>query len=133
MSLLVEGLDDHLSRHLVPHRRRMVGKAGDAKPDALVHCGFGFGVLGVNPVLDAIGWDPPRFMGTAFQNAWINELIWKAMLIWTGVDQYDQDSPPTAEAIEDHVADVVATKPFIVPSSIFDEVIQICSRLGIPL
>ena len=44
-----------------------------------------------------------------------------------------QDSPPTAEAIEGHLAEVAATEPFIVPSSIFDEVMQICSRLGIPL
>ena len=43
------------------------------------------------------------------------------------------DTPPTAEAIEAHLAEVAATEPFIVPGSIFDEVTQICSRLGIPL
>jgi NAD(P)-dependent dehydrogenase (short-subunit alcohol dehydrogenase family) len=43
------------------------------------------------------------------------------------------DSPPTAEAIEAHLAEVGAIEPFIVPDSIFDEVMQICSRLGIPL
>ena len=32
-------------------------------------------------------------MGTAFQNAWINELIWKSMLNWTGLDQYDPAIP----------------------------------------
>jgi NAD(P)-dependent dehydrogenase (short-subunit alcohol dehydrogenase family) len=41
------------------------------------------------------------------------------------------DTPPTAEAIEAHLAEVAATEPF--PGSIFDEVTQICSRLGIPL
>ena len=44
----------------------------------------------VNPTLQALDWDPPRFMGTAFQNAWINDALWKAMLGWTGVDQYDE-------------------------------------------
>ena len=58
-----------------------------------MHCGFGFGVVRVNPALDAIGWDPPRFMGTAFQNAWINERMWNAMLGWVGVDQYDPANP----------------------------------------
>ena len=77
-----------------------VQKLHEAKPDALVHCGFGFGVVGVNPVLDAIGWDPPRFMGTAFQNAWINELIWNAMLGWTGVDQYDPANPVGQQFLE---------------------------------
>ena len=44
-----------------------------------------------------------------------------------------QDMPPTAEAIEVHLAEIAATEPCTVPSSIFDEVTQICSRLGIPL
>ena len=67
-----------------------VRRVHEAKPTALVHCGFGFGVLHVNSVLEALGWDPPRFTGTAFQNAWINPIMWKAFLGWTGVDQYDE-------------------------------------------
>lgn len=39
----------------------------------------------------------------------------------------------TAEDIEAHLEEVAATVPFIVPGSIFDEVAQVCSRLGIPL
>ncbi len=70
-----------------------VGRLKEIGPDALVHCGFGFGVVGVNPALAALGWDPPRYMGTAFQNAWINEVIWNAMLGWTGIDQYDATNP----------------------------------------
>lgn len=62
----------------------------EARPDALVHCGFGFGVVHVNPALAALGWDPPRFMGTAFQNAWINPVMWRAIEGWTGLDQYDE-------------------------------------------
>ena len=42
-------------------------------------------------------------------------------------------TPATAEAVEAHLAEVAAIEPFIVPGSIFDEVTQICSRLGIPL
>lgn len=71
-----------------------VGKAIErihaAGPDALVHCGFGFGVVHVNPALRALDWDPPRFMGTAFQNAWINPVMWKAIEGWIGLDQYDE-------------------------------------------
>ena len=62
----------------------------EAKATAFVHCGFGFGMFQVNGVLDTLGWDPPRFMGTAFQNAWFHEALWNAMLGWTGVDQYDE-------------------------------------------
>jgi branched-chain amino acid transport system substrate-binding protein len=67
-----------------------VARLYEAKPDALVHCGFGFGVVFVNPALAALGWDPPRYMGTAFQNAWINDVMWQAILGWTGLDQYDE-------------------------------------------
>jgi hypothetical protein len=67
-----------------------VRKVHEAKPDALVHCGFGFGILHVNSALEALGWDPPRFTSTAFQNAWINPVLWKAFLGWTGIDQYDE-------------------------------------------
>ena len=64
-----------------------------AKAEAIVHCGFGFGIIGVNPTLEALGWDPPRFTSTAFQNAWINPVMWQAFLGWTGVDQYDEGNP----------------------------------------
>jgi ABC-type branched-subunit amino acid transport system substrate-binding protein len=61
-----------------------------AKVQAIVHCGFGFGIVFVNPALQELGWDPPRFLGTAFQNAWINPIMWNAILGWTGLDQYDE-------------------------------------------
>ena len=38
---------------------------------------------------------------------------------------------PTADDVAAHLAEVSATEPFGIPSSIFDEVIEICSRLGI--
>ena len=70
--------------------RAALEKVRDAKPSALVHCGFGFGILHVNASLEALGWDPPRFTSTAFENAWINPVLWKAFLGWTGIDQYDE-------------------------------------------
>lgn len=65
----------------------------DADVGCVVHCGFGFGVVLVGFALDALGWDPPRFMGTSFQNAWINEIVWNAMVGFVGVDQYDPTNP----------------------------------------
>jgi branched-chain amino acid transport system substrate-binding protein len=64
----------------------------DAKASALVHCGFGFGIVLIKPALEALGWDPPRFTGTAFQNAWLTPILWNALLGWTGVDQYDEEN-----------------------------------------
>jgi branched-chain amino acid transport system substrate-binding protein len=67
-----------------------VRRLHEAKASAIVHCGFGFGIVYVNPALEALGWDPPRFTGTAWQNAWINPVMWNALLGWTGLDQYDE-------------------------------------------
>lgn len=66
-----------------------VRKLYDAGVEAVVHCGFGFGVVLVGFAMQALEWDPPRFMGTSFQNAWLNEIVWNAMVGWTGIDQYD--------------------------------------------
>jgi NAD(P)-dependent dehydrogenase (short-subunit alcohol dehydrogenase family) len=41
--------------------------------------------------------------------------------------------PSSAEDIAAHVDEVGATDPYIVPDSIFDEVAQVCDRLGVPL
>jgi ABC-type branched-subunit amino acid transport system substrate-binding protein len=67
-----------------------VGRIHEAKAQAIVHCGFGFGAVFVNPALEQLHWDPPRVMGTAFQNAWISEVMWHAIQGWTGCDQYDE-------------------------------------------
>jgi hypothetical protein len=40
-------------------------------------------------------------------------------------------SEPTADEVAAHLAEVSATEPFSVPASIFDEVADICARLGI--
>src|SRR5215469_3621536 len=48
-----------------------VNRLHEAKAPAIVHCGFGFGIVFINPALKALDWDPPRFTSTAFQNAWV--------------------------------------------------------------
>jgi hypothetical protein len=62
----------------------------EAKAPAIVHCGFGFGIVFINPALEGLDWDPPRFTSTAFQNAWLNPIMWNAFMGWVGVDQYDE-------------------------------------------
>lgn len=86
------------------------GRLKEAAPEALVHCGFGFGIVFVNPALAAIGWDPPRFLGTAFQNAWINPAMWKAIEGWTGLDQYDEANK-VGQAFLDEYAEAFGRRP----------------------
>ena len=81
-----------------------VHKLHAAGVKALVHCGFGFGVVLINPVLEELGWDPPRFMGTAFQNAWINPIVWNAIVGWTGLDQYDDGNLVGQQFLDEYAA-----------------------------
>jgi ABC-type branched-subunit amino acid transport system substrate-binding protein len=90
------------------------------RPDAIVHCGFGFGMAMVNTILESLDWDPPRYMSTAFENAWINDLLWKAMLGWTGIDQYDEANP-VGQQLLDQFAETYGRRPeYCVPVVNFD-------------
>jgi ABC-type branched-subunit amino acid transport system substrate-binding protein len=90
-------------------------KLYEAKPGALVHCGFGFGVVHVNSVLQALGWDPPRFTSTAFQNAWMNPVMWRAFLGWTGIDQYDEGNPVGQRFLDQYEAACGRRPQYCVP------------------
>jgi len=87
----------------------------DAKVPAIVHCGFGFGIVMAGPVLRELGWDPPRFCGTAFQNGWINEIMWKALLGWTGIDQYDEGNPVGQRFLDQYQAKYGRRPEYCVP------------------
>jgi branched-chain amino acid transport system substrate-binding protein len=63
-----------------------------AKPDALVHLGFGLGVIRINEALRACDWDPPRYMGTSFEDAYFSHEIWDAFVGWVGLEQYDEEN-----------------------------------------
>jgi NAD(P)-dependent dehydrogenase (short-subunit alcohol dehydrogenase family) len=43
----------------------------------------------------------------------------------------DPKSHPTADDIAEHIAEVAAAEPYMIPTSIFDEVFKVCTQLGI--
>ena len=92
-----------------------VKRLHDAGPDAIVHCGFGFGIVYVNPALEELGWNPPRYMGTAFQNAWINPVMWKAIEGWIGLDQYDENNPVGQAFLDEFKAEFGRRPEYCVP------------------
>jgi ABC-type branched-subunit amino acid transport system substrate-binding protein len=69
--------------------RAAVKALHDAGADAIVHCGFGLGVAEINVALQELDWDPPRYMGTAFETGF-NEHLWDAYQGWIGLEQYDE-------------------------------------------
>ena len=87
----------------------------EAKAEAIVHCGFGFGIVFVNPTLDEMNWNPPRYMGTAFQNAWINQLMWDAIRGYTGLDQYDESNPVGQAFLDEYKAAYGRRPEYCVP------------------
>jgi hypothetical protein len=44
-----------------------------------------------------------------------------------------EGAAPTADDFADHLAQIMAPDPYSIPSSIVDEVLQVCDRVGIPL
>jgi branched-chain amino acid transport system substrate-binding protein len=64
----------------------------EAKATAFVHCGFGFGLTHVNAALKKLDWNPPRYMGTAYQIATMHPTLFEAIKGWTGVCQYDEEN-----------------------------------------
>jgi branched-chain amino acid transport system substrate-binding protein len=60
------------------------------KPDALMHVGFGLGIIGMNAALEAIGWMPRRYTTTAFEFAATGQWWREQLAGWIGLDQYDE-------------------------------------------
>jgi len=71
-------------------KRSAMALLAEGKPDAIMHVGFGLGILGMNDALAQIGWLPPRYTTTAFEFA-ATDPMWRRQLAgWIGLDQYDE-------------------------------------------
>jgi branched-chain amino acid transport system substrate-binding protein len=66
------------------------------KPDALVYCGFGLISSHLNPILERIGWNPPKVMSAAFMWAVLSEQWLAALEGWVGIEQTTEKSGPNA-------------------------------------
>jgi ABC-type branched-subunit amino acid transport system substrate-binding protein len=60
------------------------------QPDAILHVGFGLGIVGMNASLEAIGWMPPRYTTTAFEFGATSRWWARQLAGWIGLDQYDE-------------------------------------------
>jgi ABC-type branched-subunit amino acid transport system substrate-binding protein len=74
-----------------------------ADASAIVHCGFGLGVAEINAALAALDWDPPRYMGTAFETGF-NEHLWDAYRGWIGLEQYDEGNDVGQRFLDEYEA-----------------------------
>ncbi len=74
-------------------KQRAVETLRAGNPDALMHVGFGLGLVGINTALDAIGWKPPRYTTTAFEFAATSDWWRQELAGWIGLDQWDERNP----------------------------------------
>ena len=81
-------------------KRQAMATLAAAKPDAIVHVGFGLGLVGMNEALEEIGWMPPRYTTTAFEFA-ATSTWWREQLAgWIGLDQYDERNETGREFLD---------------------------------
>jgi branched-chain amino acid transport system substrate-binding protein len=80
------------------------------KPDALLHVGFGLGIVGMNAALEAIGWMPRRYTTTAFEFAATGQWWREQLAGWIGLDQYDERNL-TAQDFLDRFAERYRRRP----------------------
>jgi ABC-type branched-subunit amino acid transport system substrate-binding protein len=61
-----------------------------ARPDAIMHVGFGLGLFGINQSLEKLSWFPKRYTTTAFEFAADDDWARKQLAGWVGLDSYDE-------------------------------------------
>ena len=60
-------------------------------------------------------WDPPRYMGTSWENGYMNDEIFRAHLGWIGLEQYDETNE-VGQRFLDRFAEVHGRRPeYIMP------------------
>jgi ABC-type branched-subunit amino acid transport system substrate-binding protein len=88
--------------------------------DAIVHLGAGLGMLQTNAALAAIGWDPPRYTGAAFENGYMSDDVMRCFLGWVGLEQYDETNP-VGQAFLEHFEREFGRRPeYYVPMCMRD-------------
>ncbi|CAN5352433.1 hypothetical protein BH10PSE13_BH10PSE13_16710 [soil metagenome] len=92
----------------------------EGNPDAIVHWGFGFGAMRINAALDALGWSPPRYMGTSWEDGFLKSDIQEAFAGWVGLEQYDEENPITQAFLDRFEARYGHRPPYFTPGLGYD-------------
>lgn len=84
-------------------------------PDAILHLGFGLGAMRINAALAELDWDPPKWMGTSWEDGFVDDRIRQAFLGWIGLEQYDENNS-VAESFLDRFEKKYGRRPlYFVP------------------
>ena len=70
----------------------LVAVLHESKCEAIVHVGFGLALMRINEALATVGWDPPRYTTTAWENGYLNDQIFDSFRTWVGLEHYDESN-----------------------------------------
>jgi ABC-type branched-subunit amino acid transport system substrate-binding protein len=108
---------------------REIRELHERKPQALVHFGFGLGAVGINDALRELAWDPPRYMGTAWEDGYCADEIFATYRGWIGLEQYDEANR-VGQAFLDRFQKVFGRRPeYYAPLVAHDTARAFCAAL----
>jgi ABC-type branched-subunit amino acid transport system substrate-binding protein len=92
----------------------------EAKPDGIMHVGFGLGLFGMNQALEALGWVPRRYTTTAFEFASGDAEARRLLAGWVGLDSYDERNPLGQEFLDRYEARSGRRPAYFMPVYLYD-------------
>jgi branched-chain amino acid transport system substrate-binding protein len=102
----------------------------DAKPDAIMHVGFGLGLFGINEALESLGWMPRRYTTTAFEFASGDPSARRQLAGWVGLDSYDERNTVGQEFLDRYEARSGRRPAYFMPLYLYDMARVIMTAVG---
>jgi ABC-type branched-subunit amino acid transport system substrate-binding protein len=101
-------------------KQAAVAALAEAKPDGIMHVGFGLGLFGINEALETLGWTPRRYTTTAFEFASADEAARRLLAGWVGLDSYDERNPLGQEFLDRYEARTGRRPAYFMPVYLYD-------------
>jgi branched-chain amino acid transport system substrate-binding protein len=102
----------------------------EAKPDAIMHVGFGLGLFGMNEALRKLEWMPPRYTTTAFEFAAVDPQMRQKLAGWIGLDSYDERNQLGQEFLDRYEKEHGRRPAYFMPLYLYDMARVIMTALG---
>jgi ABC-type branched-subunit amino acid transport system substrate-binding protein len=92
----------------------------EARPDAIMHVGFGLGLFGMNEALQGLGWMPRRYTTTAFEFAAGSPEQCRKLAGWVGLDSFDERNPVGRDFLDRYEARTGRRPAYFMPVYLYD-------------
>ncbi len=91
-----------------------------ARPDAIMHVGFGLGLFGMNEALQDLGWMPRRYTTTAFEFAAGSPEQCLKLAGWVGLDSFDERNLVGQDFLDRYEARTGRRPAYFMPVYLYD-------------